>query len=515
MSRNARVVLFIALLAAGLPGLLVPAAAEPEAPLPRRGLDDPTRAEAGRLPRRDTAADPAPAFGPSTRVIPFTGGAGKVVLHIRIDGTIDLGLAPFVQRVVEAAGKRPEVLAIVTEMDTPGGRVDAAVRIKDALLESKKPTVVFIHSQAISAGALIAYAHDFIVVSQGATMGAATPIQLGQGGEAQPVGEKVVSYMRGVMRSTAEAKGRNGDVAEAMVDATLEVPGVSAKDKLLTLDRTKALAIGVADLHAESLEEVLSAMRLDGATVEELTPNWAENVARVLTDPVISGMLMTFGFLGLLIELYTPGFGIAGIIGLTGLVLFFLGHYIVMLAGLEELLLLLAGLILLALEMFVIPGFGIAGILGIAAVGVALVLMLTGLPVEVSWEAGMLTEAIVTVLVSFVATVVLLVLFTRFFPRTRASRRLVLGTTMAQSDGYQSFDDASASRLLGQSGLALTILRPSGRGDFGGQQLDVVTRGEFVSPGTPIEVIKVEGANVIVRACQPHSGEQPPKETTP
>lgn len=507
MSRNVRIVVCFALVAGGLAGLLGdrPATAETEAPLPRRALEDPTKVDDTRLPRRDASPEALPdQFHPSTREIPFENGSGKVVLHIKVEGTIDLGLAPFVQRVVKAAGERPEVVAIITEMDTPGGRVDAAVSIKDALLESKKPTIVFIHSQAISAGALIAFAHDFIIVSNGATMGAATPIQLGQGGEAQPVGEKIVSYMRGVMRSTAEAKGRSGDVAEAMVDATIEVPGVSAKDKLLTLDRTKALAIGVADLRAESMDEVLDVMHLKGATIEQLAPNWAENIARVLTDPVVSGLLMTFGFLGLLMELYTPGFGITGIIGITGLLLFFLGHYVVMLAGLEELILLAAGLILLGLEVFVIPGFGIAGVLGIAAIAIALVLMLTGLPIDVSWESGMLTDAILSVLVSFVATVVLLILVTRFFPRTRASRRLVLGTNLMQSEGYQSFDDVGTTgRLLGRHGVALTILRPSGRGDFGGEQLDVVTRGEFVTPDTPIEVIKVEGANVIVRAVPP------------
>lgn len=520
MSRRSRIAVSWFALVVGLAGLTAHrAAAETEAPLPRRGLeglDAPAEAEAERRPRRDTGEGALPShLHPSTRAIPFEGGAGKVVLHIKVEGTIDLGLAPFVQRVVEMAGERPEVAAILTEMDTPGGRVDAAIRIKDALLESKKPTIVFVHSQAISAGALIAYAHDFIVMSKGATMGAATPIQLAPGGEAQPVGEKVVSYMRGVMRATAEAKGRDGDVAEAMVDPEIEVPGVSAKGKLLTLDRTKALAIGVADLPTDSLEEVLSGLRLGGATIEQLRTNWAEDIARVLTDPVVSGLLMTFGFLGLLIELYTPGFGLPGIIGITGLVLFFLGHYVVMLAGLEELLLLLAGLVLLGVEVFVMPGFGVVGILGIVAIGASLVMMLTGLPLSVSWEAGMLSDAILSVLVSFLATVVLMVLFVRFFPK-RASRRLVLSHAMASSEGYRSFDDAgTTTRLLGRRGVAATVLRPAGRGDFDGEQLDVVTRGEFLPLGTPIEVIRVEGASVVVRAASspPQGGAaEPPKE---
>src|SRR4051812_3156288 len=190
------------------------------------------------------AAATTRAEGPHARPpIPRTGPATLV----KVDKVVDLGLAPFIDRIA-SAGQPGDLL--VLDINTLGGRIDAAIVIRDALLHTRARTVCWIHPRAISAGALIALACDAIAVAPGATLGAATPVQIGPSGEMAPVEAKVVSFMRSEMRATALAKGRRGDVAEAMVDADAAVPGLTDKGKLLTLDGDQALAWGIADVQA-------------------------------------------------------------------------------------------------------------------------------------------------------------------------------------------------------------------------------------------------------------------------
>jgi membrane-bound serine protease (ClpP class) len=211
---------------------------------------------------------------------------------------------------------------------------------------------------------------------RGGTIGAATPIQLGAEGGAEAVGEKMTSYVRGVFRATAEAKKRDPVLAEAMVDASISVPGLAPTGKLLTATANEALDWGLVDVLVEGRAGLLERTGLGTARIEARETGWAERLARVLTDPVLSGMLMSFGFLGLLMEFYTPGFGVIGAIGLTCLGLFFFGHSVVHLAGMEELLLFAVGLVLLGVELFVTPGFGLLGILGLAGIAASLVMAL-------------------------------------------------------------------------------------------------------------------------------------------
>ena len=301
-----------------------------------------------------------------------------IVFVMPIEGVIDLGLAPFVQRVLEEATTE-KASAVVLEINTFGGRVDAAVLIRDALLESKVLTVAFINKRAISAGALISLATEKIVMADGGTIGAATPVQIGlPGAPAQPVAEKTVSYMRKEFRATAESRNRPALIAEAMVDADVEIPGLSEKGKLLTLTTKEALDAQVADVQINSLDAVLLWLNLPNAEVRHLSETWAESLVRFLTHPVVSSLLMTLGIMGIIVEIRVPGFGLPGLMGLISLGLFFWGHTLVRLAGLEEFLLVCLGLILVAMEIFFIPGFGIAGVLGIVALLGGLGLSLIG-----------------------------------------------------------------------------------------------------------------------------------------
>ena len=423
-------------------------------------------------------------------------GGGVVILPI--DGTIDLGLAPFVQRVLD---ENRDADVVILDVNTFGGRVDAAVQIRDAVLAAEPHVVAFVHPRAISAGALISYAADSLVFAPGGSMGAATPIQV-QDGQAEAVGEKMTSYMRTEMRTTAEATGRNGDVAEAMVDRTIAVEGVVDAEKLLTASTDLAVEIGLADGLASDLPDLLGQLGLEGAEQRTAESSWAEDLARILTEPTLSGMLMSIGFLGLMVELYSPGFGWAGGLGLLCLVTFFAGHMVTNLAGWEELLLITAGLVAIAIEVFVIPGFGVVGVLGVVMMIAGLTLSLNSMPLDVSWELGTLQSAFTRVVVSMAATVVGLVVVAQVVPVRVLPDWLILRTSLgetkseAPTDDYQSAPDRAA--LVGQRGVATTVLRPSGKARIGGELVDVVSLSAFIDPGTAVEVVQVEGVRVVV-----------------
>src|SRR5688572_2604292 len=421
--------------------------------------------------------------------------AAPLVYVAPIEGIIDLGLAPFVQRVLDEAAAAGAA-AVVLEINTFGGRVDAAVQIRDALLNAKVPTVAYVNRRAISAGALISLAAEHLVMAPGGTIGAAAPVMAGQpgGGAAQPVSEKTVSYVRKEFRATAESRKRPALIAEAMVDPDVAIRGVIEKGKLLTLTTDEALKHKVAEHRADSLEAALERVGITGAELRRVSPNWAENVVRFLTHPVLSSLLVTLGMLGILIELRSPGFGVAGAVGVGALAAFFWGHWLVQLAGWGELLLALGGIVLLLVEFFVIPGFGFAGILGILALLGALIMSVVGsgaTPEFLMLAAGRILLAL---LAALAASFVLL----RFMPRTPFGRRLILQSDLGAGHEYGSAPESDL-RWLGKRGRTTSPLRPAGIVDIEGVRLDVVSEGELVEPGTPVEVIRVDGNRIVVR----------------
>ena len=417
-----------------------------------------------------------------------------VVYVAPVEGIIDLGLAPFIQRVLNEA-EQAGAVAVVLDINTFGGRVDAAVQIRDTLLNSRLRTIAFINKRAISAGALIALASETIVMAEGGTIGAATPVQIGQPGEkSEPVGEKTVSYVRKEFRATAEARKRPPLIAEAMVDADVVIPGLIEKGKLLTLTTEEALQHKVADLRANTLESALQQLGIVAPEIRKASTNWAENVVRFLTHPVISGLLITVAMLGIILEMRTPGFGIPGGLGVTSLALFFWGHWLVQLAGWEEVLIGVAGVLLLLLEVLVIPGFGVAGLLGIAAIVTALVMSLVG----PGFTTGFLLVAAGRVVLSLAAALVLSLILLRFLPRLPFGRRLVLQRGMAANEGWASAPESDA-QWLGKTGRASSPLRPAGIADIDGTRVDVVSDGEHIDAGEMIMVTRVDGNRVVVR----------------
>jgi membrane-bound serine protease (ClpP class) len=417
-----------------------------------------------------------------------------LVYVVPIEGVIDLGLAPFVARVLDEA-TQAGAAALILDIDTFGGRVDAAVQIRDSLLEARLPTVAFVNKRAISAGALIALSAEKVAMARGGTIGAAAPVQAGMpGGAAQPVQEKTVSYVRKEFGATAEARGRPQALAEAMVDADVEVAGVIDKGKLLTLTTDEALKLEVADFRADTLDAVLRHLGLADAQVRTASPHWAEQLVRFLTHPVVSSLLISIGMLGILIELRTPGFGVAGGLGIGSLALFFYGHWLVQLAGWEELLLAAVGLVLLAVEIFVTPGFGVVGALGITALLGGLALSMVGAGDTVATIVAALSRIVIALVGALLAGLLML----RFVPKLPFARRLVLETDLGTGPTHGSAPETD-QRWLGQQGLAVSVLRPAGIAEFDGERVDVVTDGVMIESGERIVVTRVDGNRIVVR----------------
>ncbi|NIP80335.1 MAG: nodulation protein NfeD, partial [Actinobacteria bacterium] len=246
---------------------------------------------------------------------------------------IELGLAPFVERSLGDAAAAGAAAAIL-ELETPGGRVDAAQRIVNAVEDAEIPVYAYVNRRAFSAGAMIALSADEVYMREGAVMGAATPVT-GQGEKAP---EKIVSAMRSEMRALAERRGLDPAVAEAMVDETVEVEGVVERGKLLSLTTEEAEGLGYARSVGD-FDDLLRQAGIGADRVVDSQLNWAEGVVRFLTHPLVAPFLLSLGFLGLLIEIKTPTFGLAGAAGGISLALFFGGHYLVGLAGWEEIIL--------------------------------------------------------------------------------------------------------------------------------------------------------------------------------
>ena len=427
-------------------------------------------------------------------VLHQTEALAQTVYHVdmKLEGMIDPGVSAFVERVIEDA-EANEVDAIVFEIDTFGGRVDAATVIRDAILDSEALTIAFINKRAISAGALISLACDKIVMAQAGTMGATTPVD----GSGTKASDKVTSYMRAEMRATAESTGRDAKIAEAMVDERVDIPGLSAEaGRPATLTTEQSLNYEMADETAESLRDVLSIYDLGEAEIVPIELNWAEHVVRLLTHPAVTSILLAVAMFGLIAEVRTPGWGLGGTLALVALGIFFGSHLVVKLAEWQELALFAVGLGLLLVEVIVIPGFGIAGLAGVGLMLGSLVV--TQLGDFQLWNVDEIAAVIVRLSASMVGAFVLSLIMLRSLPRMASFNRLVLETETRASEGYVS-SSREEDELLGKEGVTVSELRPAGIALIDGRRTDVVTDGEFVAVDQAVEVVEVSGNRVVVR----------------
>ena len=457
--------------------------------------------------------------------IAFGISLANTVYHIPIEGTIDLGLPPFIERSI-AEAEENNAKAIIFEVNTFGGRVDAATQIKDAILDSKVPTVAFINKRAISAGALISLSCEKVFMAGGATIGATTAVDM-QGNKAS---EKVISYMREEMAATAEKRGRDKYIARGMVDEELEFPNKVMKEfindgevidtiktkvyylvidgdtvtvddiegrkqgNLITLTTEQSLKYRIADASIENFEAVLDTLGFSNLVVNKTTENWSENFVRFLTNPVVASLLTTFGFLGILFELQSPGWGIPGSIGLICLILSLSASYIAELATMSDLLVVLMGMLFLMLEAFVFPGFGLAGVAGIVFILWGLYLLL--LP-DVPVGEEVLSQASNGLIIGIIGGLVGLVLLFRAMTKTKFWRDLTSPDIQKKEDGYVA--SFGWEKLVGEEALTETDLHPSGWINVGKERVFALSEGNFIDKNEKVVILSVDGNRVVVR----------------
>ncbi|MBI1319851.1 MAG: hypothetical protein GC168_13050 [Candidatus Hydrogenedens sp.] len=519
---------------------------------------------------------------------------GGYVVIAKIEGEIDDGVAVVVERAVQEAANADGLVFVI---DTPGGRVDSAIEITRHIMSAKCPTVAYVEGMgAISAGAIISYSCDYIVMAPASNIGASTPINMGAD-QSIEVTEKSMSFIRAKYRALGEENNHNPLLGEAMVDNEIELwghaeadggytvykmhngdvmekvttapdapltesapaagvaslpsstlrmqaqqPGglpeifrdiigepkpepveeaapevplvgengrpvsvpadadlISEPGKLLTLTSQEAVKYHLSQLQAENIGAALQHFGWDELVWHYVVPNFAEYLFAWLTSPMISGLLLMLGMGGLYMEVRTPGFGLPGIIGVACLALFF-GSYIVLgVADWVDLILVVVGLGLLAVEIFMIPGFGVTGVSGIVCLMAGFYMALVKAPIpQYDWDYARLNDAGQTLTTALVMFTVLVLVTWKLLPRTPLAGWLVLGEAQDIAAGYIVQSDEEERLSSGLRGEAVTLLRPAGRGRFEGKNYDVVTRGEYIEPGTPIRIIRVDGNRHVV-----------------
>ncbi len=407
------------------------------------------------------------------RGVRAAGSSGNVVV-IPIHGTIDTGMAHLVQRSIEEAN-RTGARAIIFDVNTFGGLVDAATEIRDAVFRSKVPVIAYVSERAWSAGALITLSAPSVAMAPGASIGAAQPI---------PHDVKTVSALRGEFESTALRNHRDAKLAAAMVDVNADAPQYKSHGAILTLNARDAQRAHISDRIDNSLDDVLRDNHLEGATVQTVDYTFGEQVARFATSPVVSGLLLTVGMLGLMLEMQTLH-GIAGLIGVLAFGLFFGTHIYAGFSNGLVIALAVLGFFGILWELHVVPGHGAPGILG----GIALLLA-----VLLAFGIPFFFNAVQTIATSIVLTVILFWIATRVFPENAFMKKL----TFAAVQGPDYVASRDNTFLRGRVGTATSFLRPAGVALIDGLRVDVLTQGNFLPAGTPLRVTRVEGARVFV-----------------
>jgi membrane-bound serine protease (ClpP class) len=472
-----------------------------------------------------------------------------LVYVINIRNEIGNGLRVYIDNGIRQA-EETDADAMIFDVHTPGGAVGAARDIIDAIQRTDIPTIAYVNTEAISAGAMISLSCDQIVMRHGGTIGDSAPVTI-QGDE---LNEKAVSYIRGKIRATAERQGRNPAIAAAMVDKRLYLVRLAEGEiitlrheqynerkeageemeiiasggpegELLTLTTEEALRYNLADGEADTIEDLLAMYQivevdgerkaltmetvvekqaelgddsvktiksLENATIQEVILTLMDRFVLFITSPVISAMLLAFGGIGLWVEIQTPGFGFPGIAGLICLALVFGGHRLLNIGVDYAILAFIVGVALLLLEFFVIPGFGIAGIFGI-------VLML-GSVFFVFKNAYALSTAITSLSISILTMFLVGIVLAYILPKTRTWSNFILDTAMDSAMGYHSAGEEDFQSYLGKTGVAITPLRPAGTVRVGDKRLDVVTVGDFIASETSVKIVNVEGSKIFVEA---------------
>ena len=394
---------------------------------------------------------------------------------VPIKGEINRATHNYVRDVVNDLNNM-DVEAIIFEIDTYGGVVDEAIKIKDIILSTNIPTIAFVNNKAASAGVLITIAGEHIVMSENAVIGSA---------ETEPNTEKILSMWRGVLRDTAQFRNRDPLLIEAMADSDIEIDGVIKKGKLLNLTAKEAKELGLAELLSSDYNEMLDEFEITADSIVIMDEGLQVKLSKYVSNPYISTILLTLGFVGLVVEIFTPGFGLGGTISLMGFGLYFGGNILAGNSNWTSLVLFIVGLGLLIIE-GIVPGFGLPGIGGI-------VFILTG----VALAMDSLSAALLSLSIAIIITALVAIVMVKFGFKSKLLNKIILTNKLDSEKGYLS--TTTMSELMDLEGISLTELRPSGFIIIDSQKYDALAESGYIPKNTAIKVVKVEGSKIFVR----------------
>jgi membrane-bound serine protease (ClpP class) len=452
----------------------------------------------------------------------------QVVILIPVSGVVDPAMAAFIGRAIRDNSDHEKPLFII-EMDTFGGRVDAALNIVDTLLTIPKgQSLAYVKKRAISAGALIALACSKLFMKNNTTIGDCAPLMMGKEGP-QMLGEKYQSPLRAKFRALAKRNNYPAALSEAMVTAEMTVyklvlpdtvlyvdsmdyADLSASTKrkikskktivkrgeLLTMEDQEARELSFSSGSVENVEDILKELGIEEFEIINVEENWSEKFVGIIG--LIAPLLMIIGLAGVYIETKTPGVGVPGIVGILCLALVFGGQYMVGMANYTEMLIITLGIVLLAAEVFIIPGFGITGIAGIFFIAIGMFLSLQDFVLpnpELPWQRDIFQKNLLSVLVSLFGSVILIVVFFMYlFPRlSKVVSGPYLSATLADA---HTTPDNTYPIAIGDKGVVVKMLRPSGIVKIGANTYDVVTDGELINKDESIVVSEIKGNRIVV-----------------
>lgn len=397
--------------------------------------------------------------------------------------------AGYIKKALDKASEDNACL-IILELDTPGGLLSSALSIKNYIMNSQIPVIVYINKNALSAGALISLSAKEIYMSDGSVIGAATPVYL-NGNEPKKAGEKEVSAMRAAMRASAEASKKNIRASEAMVDENIVLTkkddGIDLNNKtLLTLSADEAVRINIANKKANSINEILELKNIENPKIINIEKESYDSVLSFLLNPLVLSILMSVGIAGIYLEIKTPGFGVGGVTAIIAFSVFFFAQFFSGNSSFLAPAIFILGVILIGVEIFLIPGFGITGILGIIGIVIGIFL---------SFGIQNIAIAVFVIFISLIIDIILIILIAKFMTKSKDFKNKI--ALESDTSGYHS--SISYDDLIGKKGIAETFFRPSGYIVIDGKRYDAVSEGEFIDKGSSLKVVLVEGNRIVVK----------------
>lgn len=400
---------------------------------------------------------------------------GEDVYVVPISGEINKATYNFLRSTLkEISGKSAK--AIIFEIDTYGGLIDEAEKIKNLIIDLDVPTISFVNKKAESAGVLLTISSENVVMASSSTIGSAETI---------PNTEKILSMWRSFLRDTAQLRGRNPQIIEAMADKDIYIEGLSEKGKLLNLTGNEAVEYGISDFIADDYDEILANLNISYNNVIEVEENIGLKFSKLLANPSFSTLFLTLGFVGMVVEILTPGFGFGGTVSILGFGFFFAGNFLVGNSEWVSLILFITGLILLIIE-GIVPGFGLPGISGIILMSIGTILAM-----------GNIVSGLISISIAILITTAIMILLIKYGKKTSKFDKIVLTASQGTDKGYIS--SLSKDEYLGKEGVSLSDLRPSGFVEIDGKKIDALSDRNFIPDKTAIKVVRVEGSKIFVR----------------